>query len=45
MDFGISGILFLNLFMIGFEFLLKVVALYTMYLAIKALKIYIKKNS
>lgn len=39
-----NGMMFLNLFMIGLDLLIKIVAIYTMYLAIKALKIYIKKN-
>lgn len=44
MDLAMNGVLYLNFFMMVFGFIIKVVALYTMCLAIKALKIYIKKN-
>lgn len=45
MGIMVNGMMFINLFMMVFGFIVKVVVLYTMYLAIKALKIYIKKNS
>lgn len=45
MDLMMNGMLSINLFIMIFGFFIKVVALYTMYLAIRALKIYIKKNS
>lgn len=44
MGLMMNGMLFINLFTMVFGFIVKLVALYTMYLAIKDLKIYIKKN-
>ena len=45
MDFTMNGMLFLNLFNIFLDLTVKIFAVYTMYLAIKAFKIYINKNS
>ena len=40
-----SGVLYMGVFSMIFNGLLKIMAIYTMYLAIKSFKIYIKKNS
>lgn len=42
---SINGVLYWGLFSMIFDLLIKVITLYTMYLAIKAFKIYIRKNS
>lgn len=45
MDFYSNSLLFLSSFSMIFEGVIKLMAIYTMYLAIKSFKIYIKKNS
>ncbi|MEG1059879.1 MAG: hypothetical protein RSE57_06915 [Clostridia bacterium] len=45
MDLAMNGMLFFNLFNIFLDLIVKFFAVYTMYLAIKAFKIYINKNS
>ena len=45
MGFATDGVLYMGVFSMFFDWLIKLIAIYTMYLAIKAFKIYIKKNS
>jgi hypothetical protein len=40
-----NGVLYLGFFSMIFDWGIKILAVYAMYLAIKAFKIYIKKNS
>lgn len=40
-----NGVLYMGAFSMVFKVLLSVMAIYTMYLAIKSFKIYINKNS
>ena len=42
---SVNGILYWGLFTVIFDLIIKGMAIYTMYLAIKAFKIYIKNNS
>lgn len=45
MDVVNNGVLYFSFFGMAFDWLIKLIAIYTMYLAIKSFKIYIKKNS
>lgn len=45
MGLTMNGMIFFNLFYMILTFIVKIIAIYTMYLAIKAFKIYIGKNS
>jgi hypothetical protein len=45
MDFATNMALYYGFFSMIFDWLIKLIAIYTMYLAIKSFKIYIKKNS
>lgn len=45
MDLAMNGMIIFNLFNMLISFFIKIIAIYTMYLAIKAFKIYISKNS
>ncbi|WP_161794368.1 hypothetical protein [Paraclostridium benzoelyticum] len=45
MDLAMNGMIVFNLFNMLLTFIIKIIAIYTMCLAIKAFKIYISKNS
>ncbi|SCI40675.1 hypothetical protein [Romboutsia sp. 1001713B170207_170306_H8] len=45
MELYTNGILYMGIFSMIFNGLIKIMAIYTMYLAIKSFKIYISKNS
>lgn len=45
MQYLSNGVLYMSFFSMIFNGLLKIMAIYTMYLAIKSFKIYIKNNS
>jgi hypothetical protein len=45
MDLFAAGIGYLSIFAMIFDFLLRLIGIYTMFMAIKAFKLYIKKNS
>ncbi|WP_157047217.1 hypothetical protein [Alkaliphilus metalliredigens] len=45
MNLTVTTATYISFFILGFDLLMKLVAIYVMYIAIKALKVYIKKNS
>ncbi|WP_164489017.1 hypothetical protein [Romboutsia sp. Marseille-P6047] len=45
MELYTNGILYMGIFSMIFNGLIKIMAIYTMYLTIKSFKIYISKNS